>query len=159
MENPLYNNHETFFRLHLNQNWDQDSLGHVWVLQRHKNNTYHWYQSFVKQYTLQQWMKKEEKQIRKMKMKKNSNTNGLLSKQYLLQRLEKIRKIISSNTWDNKVNQAYFELFDVNMQHLMGKSISPSIFGKGTGYDNTIEFEWQIDCIDPLLVSVEDNNK
>lgn len=159
MEYSEYDGHESFFELHINQNWDNYKVGHVWVLQRHENGTYRWYQSFINKYTLQQWMKKEEEKQNKQNERVggdgDSDGAGLLSKNELFERLDKIRVIVSSDVWDNNVNNAYFELFDVNMKHLMGKTMTPSIFGKGNGYDNSVSFEWSIKCVDPLKLNFE----
>ena len=90
-----------------------------------------------------------------MKNKNDFGKYGLFSKAELLRRLEKVRIIISSSVWDDQVNKAYFELFDVNMEHLTGKPTSPSAVGTGTGYGNTVSFEWSIACVDPLVRFVE----
>eukprot|EP01084_Bolivina_argentea_P314624 544958_1 len=129
--NDTKSSQQSIYRLYIDQHFDKDHLGHVWVIQTLPNNTYHWYQSFIGKYTLTHWMKKKN--------------NSFLNKRELLQRMELIRGIITTHRWSEKINNAYLRLFDVDYSHMIGKTISHSII-KGSGFDNTIKFDWSLDC-------------
>lgn len=71
------------------------------------NGTFDWYQSFITHYTLETWMKGE--------VTRRPNTPLTL-----LKRLEDIRVILNQQQWNEKANEAYLRLFDVNIAQSTG---------------------------------------
>jgi hypothetical protein len=120
---------ELVYRLHVSQ--QKDTVGHVWVIHVHRNGTFDWYQSFIGQYSLGTWMKKEGAQ-RPFGFKK------------MRSRIEDLRIVLLAKHWDAQCDEAYENLFDVSIQQ--SKAYFEPLTDEALMSGSAISFLWEIVC-------------
>jgi hypothetical protein len=110
-----------------------DCVGHAFIIVGQPDGSYLWLQSFVGKYSLPAWLAHLEE----------STGSADLTYAALQRRLDLLELLEDADFWTEEVNEAYLELFNVNMdeEHSFEGWYSDLI---------SLTITWQIACTFPL---------
>mmetsp|Transcript_33600 Transcript_33600/g.56519 ORF Transcript_33600/g.56519 Transcript_33600/m.56519 type:complete len:353 (+) Transcript_33600:163-1221(+) len=112
---------------------------HVWSIVGHPDGTFHWLQSFVGHYSLQEWMTHVEKIGEKN-----------LSLAQLRAKLRQVQELQAVEAWTERANALYLELFHVD------QSKAAQARGGGGRHEwvaeehGLVHLTWDMACVYPL---------
>eukprot|EP00339_Tiarina_fusa_P020331 CAMPEP_0117073676 /NCGR_PEP_ID=MMETSP0472-20121206/51880_1 /TAXON_ID=693140 ORGANISM="Tiarina fusus, Strain LIS" /NCGR_SAMPLE_ID=MMETSP0472 /ASSEMBLY_ACC=CAM_ASM_000603 /LENGTH=194 /DNA_ID=CAMNT_0004798331 /DNA_START=574 /DNA_END=1155 /DNA_ORIENTATION=- len=122
----------------------EDSLAgysHAFNIVAQPDGTFLWLQSYISQYSLQTWMSKRDS---------DGSPYGHLSLDQLLDKLQKVERLMGIWSWTPQANADYYELFGVNKDAEALKHGKPAV---STTWEHTHRlsvFVWDEACEYPL---------
>jgi len=130
------------FRLDVVSESGRPGFSHAWTVVLQPNGTLYWLQSFVGQYTLQEWMSSR-------KGGRYASDGPALHIRAFLEKLRRLRTLFNISSWGDAHNTAYHDLFWVDQRAQEG-------FYKFNMSDMSLgQFRWNLACRYPTPNSAQ----
>ena len=132
------------YRIGIGSNDHLSGYSHVFSIVAQPDGTFLWLQSFVGHYSLTTWMKQKDQT-------KTSGLSGHLTFPELLQKFQKMERLMSIDSWTDQANDDYLDLFNVDKRkESLGDTRARTTVYKWNLDHRLDHFGWDEACEYPL---------
>lgn len=137
------------YRLHIHNSLHNNAYAHAFAIVAQPDGTFYWLQSFIGHYSIHSWMDR-----------KGPNHESIplahMDLDTILNKLDKVQRVMNITSWSFQANSDYEELFGVNKQAealMKGQSkLDWQLYR-----DILTEFTWDEACEYPIPTTTENN--
>ena len=144
-ENNVESHRRAVYRLGVGAEDSLSGYSHAFSIIAQPDGTFFWLQSFISQYSLQRWMSKTRSHP-----DGTTTPIGHMTLEELLERLDKLERLMNIRGWTTQANSDYDELFDVDKEKEAIKRGKPPVSTTWEPTHRLAHFYWDEACEYPL---------
>eukprot|EP00549_Striatella_unipunctata_P023122 CAMPEP_0118680904 /NCGR_PEP_ID=MMETSP0800-20121206/4635_1 /TAXON_ID=210618 ORGANISM="Striatella unipunctata, Strain CCMP2910" /NCGR_SAMPLE_ID=MMETSP0800 /ASSEMBLY_ACC=CAM_ASM_000638 /LENGTH=340 /DNA_ID=CAMNT_0006577127 /DNA_START=229 /DNA_END=1251 /DNA_ORIENTATION=- len=119
---------------------------HAFSIVAQPDGSFHWYQSYISHYSLITWMEKKAP---------DGNPYGQLSLSELLERLDRVDRLMKIDGWNDQANKDYLDLFGVDKNKEAMRRSGRSVELTWKPSHRLGSFQWDEACEYPVAVGTD----
>lgn len=139
--------HRSVYRIGIGNQDNRSGYSHAFSIIAQPDGSFYWLQSFIKHYSLQNWMEKVDAV---------GNSYAHLSLKQLQSKLEQVSRLMNISSWSPEANDDYYELFGVDKEKEALKRGKPPVHSTWKPTHRLDSFAWDEACEYPLPTSDSD---